>query len=82
MVTARAMCTALWETPTEEHKPRKGGTQESSKGGGSGTWIHSEENPKDSLSFLPSIHLFSSIHMPISNSALFKKRPLILTDTY
>ena len=24
MVTARAMCTALWETPAEEHEHRKG----------------------------------------------------------
>lgn len=46
MVTARAMCTALWETPTAEHKHRKGGTQERNKGGGSGTRIHSEKNRK------------------------------------
>lgn len=79
MVRARATCAALWETPTEGHKHREGGTHTRE---GSGTRLTQKRIEKATLGAFQSIHLFSSIHMPISNSALFKKRPPILKDTY
>ena len=78
-VTAGATCAALWKHQLK--KMNTGKVEYKKQGRGSGLGFTQKRIKKATLSFFQSIHLFSSIHMLISNSALFK-RPPNLKGTY